>query len=275
MRIAAIIITFHPDKKLLQNNIEAIHNYVDKILIWQNSDDDLSDITAKYSGIEVIGDKTNHFIAKPLNQALQWCRENGYDYLLTMDQDSVWEDFAGFISETNRFNNNPEIGIFAPNTNNFIPDKSIPFIDKEWVIQSGMLLNLHALNGLGGFREEYQIYGVDEEFCYWVNLHHKKVRVMTRFNLQQKYGNAQKTIWGFTVYNYSPIVRYFLIRNMIWMKREFPKSTTTRRICSVIVHNYRDIILAEKNKFAKLTKFTLGIIHGLFREITTRQPINP
>lgn len=263
--IATVIVTYHPDMELLRQNIGAIHPHVDKILIWRNSADDLSSLTSLFPKIEMIGDGTNHFMAYPLNQALQWAHNHGYDWLLTMDQDSKWDNFEAFIDDAarNMIETRDTIALYAPVINRLRLDSETPFRDIEWTIQSGMLTNVKKCLQFGGFREDYKIYGVDEEFCYWVNHNNMKVRVLPGHNLTQKYGNARKSRWGFTVYNYSPTVRYFLIRNMIWMKREFPRSTTTRRILSVVFHNTRDIILSEKHKFPKLSQFYKGIFHGL------------
>jgi len=272
MKTAAIIIAYHPDKALLCKNIEAFINDVDIVLIHRNSDDDMSYLTYQWgSKIKFIGGGNNQYIAKPLNEALKYCHINGYNWLLTMDQDSLWKDFSGFKSAIENVENNESIAIYAPNVNYFNKNTNAKYLDIEWVIQSGMLLNVNVCLSLGGFREDYKIYGVDEEFCYWANLHDKKVRILPRFNLKQQYGTSRMTRWGFYVYDYSPIVRYFMIRNMIWMKREFPKSTTSRRILSVIAHNTRDITFCENKKFAKLKMFTKGIFHGLTRPISKRE----
>lgn len=267
MRIAAVVVTYHPDKSLLTENIKAFIDYVDKVIIWQNSEDSLDYLSKWKDKIILLGNGKNVFIAKALNSAISYSLENGYDFLLTMDQDSRWIDFKGFIDAVEKTSNNENVAIYAPNVNGYLTDSSIEYKDIEWVIQSGMLINLHIINGLGGFREDYQIYGVDEEFCYWIRINGKKTRSYTNYHLAQRYGEAKKSRFGFTVYNYSPLVRYFLIRNMIWMKREFPQSTITRRILHVIFDNYRDILLVENDKFAKLKGFTCGIYDGLIKRI--------
>ncbi len=267
MKIAAVVVTYHPDKSLLTENIKAFIEYVDKVIIWQNSEDSLDYLSKWKDKIIFLGNGKNVFIAKALNSAISYSLENSYDFLLTMDQDSRWIDFKGFIDTVEKTSNNENVAIYAPNVNGYLTDSSIEYKDIEWVIQSGMLLNLHIINGLGGFREDYQIYGVDEEFCYWIRINGKKTRCYTNYHLAQRYGEAKKSRFGFTVYNYSPLVRYFLIRNMIWMKREFPQSTITRRILHVIYDNYRDILLVENDKFAKLKGFTCGIYDGLIKRI--------
>ena len=276
MKIAAIVVTYYPDKDLLFRNIEAFADYVDLILIWRNSpeDFDYNGLLNKWmSKIIFMGTGQNLYMAKPLNIAINYCLENDYNYLLTMDQDSCWEDFSRFVHLVDLYKE-CLVAIYAPNVNNYLDGYPFEYKDIEWVIQSGMLLDINVVKDSGGFREDYGIYGVDEEFCYWLRLHGKKIRSFTNCHLKQKYGNAQKSCFGFWVYNYSPIVRYFLIRNMIWMKREFKDSTITRRIIHVILQNIRDILLVEDNKKLKLQKFFQGISHGLFKSIIKRVPAN-
>lgn len=271
MKIAACIVTFKPDNELLYNNIKAFADHVDVIIVWRNSNEELCCLNQWKDKIIIMGDGDNRLIAYPLNQALKYCYANDFDFLLTMDQDSCWCDFENFIKNALQHRIEKNIAIYAPNVNGYLKNISLPFKDIEWVIQSGMLIDLGAIKDLGGFREDYGIYGVDEEFCYWLNLNNKKVRCYTNFHLTQKYGNATKSKLGFVVYNYSPFVRFHLIRNMIWMKREFIKSTTMRRIISVILKNYRDILLIEDNKLTKLNMFTKGIIHGIFKSIPAKR----
>lgn len=276
IKIAAIVITYYPDKKLLFKNIEAFADYVDQILIWRNSSEDFNYtklLDRWMSKIVFMGIGKNIYMAKPLNIAIKYCFENNYNYLLTMDQDSCWDNFKKFLYMVNLYRNS-QVAIYAPNVNHYLDGYPFEYKDIEWVIQSGMLLNIDIVKDSGGFREDYRIYGIDEEFCYWLRLHGKKIRSFTNCHLQQKYGNVQKSHLGFSVYNYSPIVRYFLIRNMIWMKREFKNSTITRRIIHVILQNIRDILLVENNKKHKLYKFSQGIWHGLSKPIKKRVMIN-
>lgn len=274
MRIASIVIIYNPEKSLLYQNIKAFSDYVDTIIIWRNSSDNLDYLDKWKNKLVFMGDGTNKYMAKPLNEAISYCINKRYDYLLTMDQDSCWENFEKFIESVNVLPKEETVAVYAPNVNNYLKDSSIEYKDIEWVIQSGMLLDLHVVKNIGGFREDYKIYGIDEEFCYWLRLHGKKIRSFTNCHLQQKYGDAQKSKFGFYVYNYSPIVRYFLIRNMIWMKREFSDSTITRRIIHVLLLNVRDILLVENNKRAKLKKLFQGVWEGLFSNIDKRKKIN-
>lgn len=267
MKIAAVVVTYNPDPSRLYENIKAFADYVDCILIQRNSSATFEYLSEWEYKITYLGTGENEFIAKPLNDAIDYCIMNDYDYLLTMDQDSIWVNFSEFISLVCKQDHNNRVAIYAPNCNAQFKDKSVQFHDIEWVIQSGMLIDVQIAKTLGGFREDYKIYGVDEEFCYWIRINGYKTRVFTHCELKQEFGRITKTVFGFETLNYSPVVRYFLIRNMIWMKREFRDSTTIKRICAVLYYNFIGILLGESNKMRKVFMLVKGVFHGLFMAI--------
>lgn len=272
MKILALVVTYRPDENLLVRNISAFAPYVDSIIIWRNSNEDLCFLEEWKDKIRFWGNGENKYLAEPINVVMRFAYNEGYDFILTMDQDSEWVNFKDFKDAVYQQwqSGGNHVGIYAPNVNGYLKDITREYQDIEWVIQSGMLINLKKVMGLGGFREDYEIYGIDEEYCYWLRQHGLKIRSFVNSRLKQKYGEATKSKLGFTVLNYSPITRYHLIRNMIWMKREFPKSTVFRRIPHVFLLNLRDILFAESNKVKKTTALIKGIYDGLFGSIKYR-----
>lgn len=264
MKIAVIIIAYKPDVGLLQKNINAYAGSMDKILIWQNSTFDSGRISKWTDKITYIGDGANRFIAYPLNQALKWCRENGYDYLLTMDQDSVWEDFAGFIKKVETLEGSGNTILYAPNVNNaFSTDADT--LHPETVITSGSLINVEKALQIGGFKEKYEIYWVDGEFCFRARKNGYQITMLPDYNLIQQFGHQTRTLFGFKTSNYSPLIYYYLTRNMIWEHREHgSEAVSWRCILYTLMYTSRGIILGEKQKLKKLTKIAKGIIHGFF-----------
>lgn len=262
MKITTIIVAYHPDMELLRRNIEAIHDHVDKILIWRNSADDLSALTSLFPKIEMIGDGTNHFMAYPLNQALQWAHNHAYDWLLTMDQDSVWDNFGEFLIDA-LTDADDSVMLYTPNVNHAF-DSTPTHTDVETAITSGSLINVERALGIGGFKEKYEIYWVDGEFCYRARREGMKVRMLPRHNLTQQFGRQTRTLFGFQTSNYSPQIYYYLIRNMLWEHREHgSRAVSFRCIAHTLLFTTRGIILGEKQKMKKLGKISLAIWHGL------------
>lgn len=265
---AALIVLYHPRIDEVIDNIRTFADAVDKVLVWRNSEEDIVIPADLESKLILMGEKKNVFIAEPMNKALDWCIQNGYDYLLTMDQDSKWENASYFIAKALSSEDN-EVAVFAPYV---VGQYAKPETDynAESVISSGSLINVSIAKALGGFREDYKIYWVDGEYCYWARINGYKVRVLHDCSLVQRFGKQTKTLFGFTTSNYSPEVYYFLIRNMLWMKREFPKGVSLKTILYTLMFNLRGIILGEKHKIRKIHSINKAIVHGLFHSYASR-----
>lgn len=265
MKIAAIVIIYNPDIELLKQNISAFINDVDIVIIHRNSPTDLSDIKDIWNDkILFAGDETNQFIASPLNKALHYCQNNGINYLLTMDQDSVWENFNEFLKSAQiLFQTKRNIIISSPNINNTF-DKSTPLIESESVITSGSLIDVNKALQIGGFKEKYKIYWVDGEFCFRSRLNNYLIITLPKFNLKQQFGRQTKTKFGYTTSNYSSTVYYYLIRNMLWEHREYGrKAVSLRCILYTLTYTVRGIILGENHKLNKIGKILKALRHGL------------
>ncbi|MDC7979365.1 glycosyltransferase family protein [Bacteroides faecis] len=268
MKIAAIVIVFHPEVEAFISNLNSYYADVDYILIWMNSLENIKLPTSIQNKVVYCGSGQNEYIARPLNYAINWCIENGCEYLLTMDQDSTWDNFSDFIKQVRRVQD-LDTAIYAPNVNS-IYSKNESFHYVESVITSGSLLNIKIAYELKGFREDYQIYWVDGEFCHWLRLNGYKIKVLPHYNLKHLFGKETKTLLGYKTSNYSPIVYYFLIRNMLWMKREYVNNPSLRCILYTIFYNIRGIILGENNKIIKITMIGKAFWHGLFQPIYKR-----
>ncbi len=265
MKIAACIILYHPDIADLEKNIRAIAGHVDTLILWRNSPEEIAlpgDIPCE---VIWMGNGDNQYMARPLNNCLSYCLDGGFDYLLTMDQDSEFVDFGGFLAQAMRLGKEPGYDrtlIFAPNVNGrYGPDPSV--LPVESAITSGSLCKVRAAVECGGFRESYQIYWVDSEFCHRAHLKGWNIVTLTGFHLRQQFG--KKTIsHGVTSYNYSAQAYYFLFRNMLWMHREYRSNPSLKTILYTTRLYLRSILWGETGKGEKLRAVAGGFRHGLF-----------
>lgn len=270
MRVAAVFILYNPNIEELKLNVLRIINDVETVILWFNSSCDIYFDNKYESKIVRLNNGKNQYIAKPLNIALQYCIDNELTHLLTMDQDSEWENFSSFLMEVDK-SSLQDVIIYAPNINGSIKSKE-KFILAETVITSGALHNVKMTNSLGGFREDYQIYWVDSEFCYWAKHNRYQIYYIPEFSLKHKFGDSTKKVFGIKGYNYSPIVYYFLFRNMLWMRREHGKNAvSTKTILYTIKLLVPGIILCEKKKLKKLGKIFVAFVDGFFGNIMNRR----
>lgn len=275
--ILACIVTFNPDKELLVNNIEAILYQVDKVIIVdnasQNQDMLLSNINKKYSQIEIIKNIENLGVATALNQALDYGQINSYEWVLTLDQDSVCEQdfvkkYVQFIKSTDKVK---EILLLCPkiiDINRKNEEKSNTLFEEIKVaITSGSLLNIENSIKIGGFLDLLFIDYVDFEFCLRGKLGKFKIIRLNNAILYHRLGEIQeKNIFGLNIIitNHSPFRRYYLYRNKVFIYKEYFLKYGIWVIRDIIssLKTLFIIIFFEKRKFEQLSNIFKGIKDG-------------
>lgn len=264
-KILAAIVVFNPDLSLLKRNIKAIVNDVDRILIWNNSPEcfDLNSLRSLNVFVEVCSCGENIGISKALNHAWRYARQNSYSYLLTMDQDSVWINFKGFLNNVFSFEN--------PN-NIFGPEYRLVHGDcireGEYRITSGMLVPIAILDKIGGYYEKFVVDGIDLELCYRAREYGYKVYYVAGSTLEHRAGsNLHCNFMGvhFCSDGYSPFRILGIIRNHLIVFRRFNVGIKMKK--AIIFHYYIKmpikILFGEADKGDKLIAYLRGVYRGL------------
>ena len=152
MKILAIVVTYFPEKDLLLNNVNAFINEVDHVLIWENTPESerIQHRFVQHEKVEYCGDGINS-ISHALNFGWKYAKDHDYDYLLTMDQDSQWEDFSDFLHRTVY---DPEApgGIWGPLHNGVKPE----VMERDTTMTSGMLIKISLINRIGAIQSVIQ-----------------------------------------------------------------------------------------------------------------------
>ena len=252
MRILAVIVAYNPDLEALERCLASFQEHVDKVVIWKNSNFDY-----ERDDVEFAGDDSNCGIGKALNYAWKKADEEGFDALLTMDQDSVWQDFPAFLQKAAQA---PD-GLWGPWVNK---EPAADFVASDLLITSGMLVPLRLIKRIGGWREDFLVDAVDVDFV----LHAKELGIPAwRVGggwLQQQFGGRRKK--GLIhVYDYSPERLYGIFRNHIIVIRRYKGvSGQLRRMFVKRWYFSRPIriLLGEKDAFKKLGAIIRGIRDG-------------
>lgn len=179
IRVAATVILYNPDEISLLLNISSYINDVDKLYVIDNSDFSLSSKIVEYflsiNHIEYINLGGNKGIAYALNYAAISAIKAGYDWLMTMDQDSkatpsMVNKLMSFVYD----NRNKHLGIVAARpifTDETVEVSLIPKYEYvDVVISSGNVINLAAYEEIGGFENKLFIDSVDTDFCLSLHL---------------------------------------------------------------------------------------------------------
>lgn len=172
------IVTYNPKLSRLKENIEAISPQVSKIFIYDNGSDNVSDIVNIFQkqNCTVINSGTNSGMAIALNRLAEQAINNGFLYIIFLDQDSVAQ--PNMVNELSILMKD-DIGITCPAIiDRNSPDKrdENPFLaDVTHTITSGSLVNLAAYKKVGGYDERLFIDWVDLDYCHNLRLHGYKI----------------------------------------------------------------------------------------------------
>lgn len=265
MKILAIVVSYFPDKDLLRKDIDAFKDDVDRVLIWENTP---ADQAAQFrlaadDKIQYCGKGINVGIPKALNYAWHYAQYYGYDYLLTMDQDSIWVDFPAFLQTVKSFGNKD--AIFGPTPNDEGRGISENIHRVELLITSGMLVPVQVINKIGGWWEEFKIDSVDDEFCLHALSLGIKIYKIRDSKLIQQYGETRNVslLWKHAVLTlYSPKRSFEMFRNVIILRRRYPQSRSIKNRLSFMLHDLK-FLITEDHTLQRFYYITKGIISGL------------
>lgn len=264
-KILAVVLSYYPDSILLRSNIDAIIKDVDKVIIWENTpvENRCQYRFIENSKVEYVGSDVND-ISVALNFAWGYAQKYGYSYLLTMDQDSVFENFGLYISKSLEIFEEG-LCIISPSVNS--SSKEINIINKETVITSGMIVPVDLLEKVHGWRIDFKIDAIDIDFCLKAAAYGFPIYQITGCCLRQRFGNPEKrNVFGkdILIHNYNPSRLYGYAKNMYITLSEhgFPKSITTR-YKKAIRNTLFNIILFEESKYKKIKAIVRGLIDGI------------
>lgn len=281
----AIIVTYHPDNGF-PHRLERIIQQVDRVVIVDNHSSDfcleMLRRTASRFGSDLIINTDNLGIAAALNQGVEYAKNCGYKWVLTLDQDTlVLPDLVENLILT--YNGCPfweVVGVVGVNVQEKLTGKTTFDLNtvgtRRWletinVITSGSLLSVKVFEKVGPFREEFFIDLVDFEFCLRLRANGYKSIVSLQIGIIQSYGECKfhKILWlNKTIRDYSPLRCYYRTRNALILVREYfwkESSWAIWRLWSVITRII-SILIFEKNKIFKTKYIGLGIYHAIINK---------
>jgi rhamnosyltransferase len=244
MGVSGVVILYYPNEKEIVRNINSYIDYLNTLIVFDNSNCDqefIESIKSISSKIVFISNRQNEGIAKPLNKALKII-EGKTEWLLTMDQDSYFENMyatAYFDSFAHLFSYSDNIAIVCPNHSND-RERVINTVYRTVVhaITSGSIVNIEICRKLNGFEEKLFIDYVDFEYCYRCIVGGYKIIQFDNIYLNHSLG-TEKQAGYFSVVKksgrtiHSPFRIYFMVRNFLYVsgkyKRLLPEELKQRK----------------------------------------------
>lgn len=270
MNLAGVVILYRPDKKLIER-LNTYKSFLNKFIIIDNSEAKTSLQYLQDSNILIIHDGENKGIASRLNQAAQIALNEGYDWLLTMDQDSFFSgnDFLEYINCVSDFKDSNKVGIFGVEFDN---SKTVTagcnFLETNYLITSGSIINLKVFVQTNKFDEQLFIDHVDHEYCLQVRLKGFKIIKLTNILLNHSLGSVSfhrsvKNLKKSSRTLHSPIRIYYMVRNYLYLSKKYSKyfKKDLKEIRKNVLISIKNNLLYGKQRLLIFKYIISGIIH--------------
>ncbi len=298
--LACIIVTYNPDKEMLDSIVLQILKSAVSIYIVDNRYSDassfyLKNLAAKFQNrINITFLEKNHGIAKALNVGVEKARFEQHKYAFLLDQDSIPQD--GLLDEmkaaAERLSiRDPQVvaigpRLYDPRSNQFFKFASLKWglwkkigcdsgsgelIKCDFINSSGSMIFLDQWERIGLFSEELFIDHVETDWymraryfglnCYGL---------CTKSNLVHHMGDKVCRYWFFGwryMPHRSPERHYTIVRNAIWLWRRHytPFSWIINSICKIIFTLFYFSIF-DNDRGKQFSFITKGIFDGVSGE---------
>lgn len=270
--IMGIIVTYNPDIELLNSNILSVINQLSCIYLVDNASaniDALIDLCLKLD-INLIKFDKNYGVAYALNQGLMIAENENFDYVLTLDQDSISP--ANLVHELKKsFDLNSKFAIIGPQIYDINKNDKIKLFNEtvyvNQIITSGNLVDVKKALLIGGFNNELFIDCVDFDICW--NLKKNGFLIGKNMNvfLQHAIGNrSKKRVLFHDIYvlNHNSQRVYYMTRNKIYLLRKYWKMSYVKKYAELfaLIRRTMWVILFEREKFSKIKSTLKGFLDG-------------
>jgi len=230
--VCAGVVLHNAEIDLLKQNLGAIRPQVTLIIAVDNGSNNLDEVRAALAEwpIHWVVNDVNQGLAKALNQVVDTAAALGFDWVITLDQDSICD--ADMVAEMR-----PAVAdgvlMVAPRVidRGFI-GKDAPaeaptddFEDIRRCITSGALTRVDGVKALGGFDDRLFVDQIDNDISLrGIERGYRIVRA-NRALLNQRYGQTsikRRVLWRTVRYHHYDAARiYYQQRNLVYVCRRF------------------------------------------------------
>lgn len=275
MDISAGIVLFNPDINRLKENISAVIVQCAHVYLVDNGSNNIDEVKKllnqyNHSKVSVLCNMENQGIAKALNQLASEAQKGGFDWILTLDQDSVAP--SNIIEEFEKYTNNLNTGMLCPvicdRNKGVVVEAKDNYKEIDECITSGSLLNIKAWRKIGGFDESMFIDGVDFDICYRLRKNGYKILCIQSVVLLHELGRIvyhRFIFWKVLVKNHSAFRKFYIARNTVYLARK--EHTNIIKAILQNVKLFLIVVCYEDDKWKKSKKILQGTIDGFKCEI--------
>ncbi len=268
LKVAGVVILYNPKNDFITNILSYL-NQVELVYVVDNSESASPNnkLLDSYSTVRRINNNGNIGIAAALNKSASMASKDGFDLLLTMDQDSRISDsfVKGMLKEFERDDNIGVISPFIVHTKN--PQQPIisGIENVTTAITSGSIIRLTAHRKISGFLEKLFIDYVDHEYCLRMRSNGYKILRLNSVRIYHELGDVKSKKFLFmNVFptNHFPLRWYYRTRNRFYVyntyKNQFPDYIKFDK--RMFLKEIFKILLYEEYKIQKIKMIIYGYL---------------
>lgn len=274
-KYACLVVLYNPSFEIVEQ-LKIYCDTFDKVYLFDNSDKDNNSIgkMIQRNNYVYIRSKKNVGMSGALNEIVKLALKEEFDFLLTMDQDTIFKKEI-IKAMKNKIENDEEknIAIYASNFNKMYIGKYgteysnpiLPINQDSYVkfhITSGNFIKLKLVKDIYPL-DDYFIAFVDFDMDYLIYLNDYKIKVIGDCIISQQIGSPIKSTFlsKFGMTNMGINRFYYLMRNNLYFSKKY-RSYKDAKIFAFkkrIIYCCK-IILCEKNKIKKIKMMIRGYI---------------
>jgi len=287
-KVSGVLVTYNPEINILLQSLKSLSKQIYEIIIIDNNSHNIKniqEILSFFTNITFLRLDENIGLAAAQNIALKkLTTEKNSTHAILFDQDSIIEDdfMDNMIKdELELLKSGVKVGaigpsFFDPTTHKKYPATIYtgPFIKRvkvnsdpveaTFIIASGCLIRLNVISDVGLMKETLFVDYIDVEWCLRAKSKDYSVYISPNALMAHTIGDKRRNLFGRSISVHSPLRRYYLIRNSLYMLR-LPYVPLGYKIRELVFNFLRGgtSLLFNEEKIKTLKFIFVGVYDGI------------
>lgn len=279
--LCAVVVTYNPDLGF-GRRLQQVSGQAGRVVIIDNASAAparraLQSVVEQVRADLILNDQ-NLGLGAALNQGVDRARAEGFEWVLTLDQDTSVSDSASMdlITALRACPFRQRVGMVGSTVMNFPEDRPKGlWEERDALITSGSLLSVAVFKVVGPFREDLFIDYVDVEWCLRARARGYRMIVTSTPTILHRIGDPRAhRFFGRRVLSshHRPFRRYYMMRNRIILWKEFFRSERRYllRDAKYLAKDTVKIFLYEEEKMSQFRNLCAGIRDGVLNRTGRR-----
>lgn len=280
--VCAIVVSHFPDIEFEARIRDLLPQAAQVVIVDNTPNDSGVPILSKWlhdnTQVHLIENRANRGISFALNQGLEYAVKGGYQWILTLDQDTqCYPDMVASLIEVSQACKS-KLAVIGSNYLDLRNQQSkVPvgdaegFLEQKTVITSGSLIDVGIATAVGGFREDYFVDQVDHEFCLRMRSLGYQVVISRKPVMNHSVGRpgGVSLPWLGVLPNHPPLRKYYIARNAVVTLANYWRHEPVWCLLRLtrLLLGLGLMAVLEEQRLSKVRAFSGGIADGLRRRM--------